>query len=312
MSTAILINYLIAGGLLGIIGQSIRVIVGIRKMSSRQNAFDLNRLLGSLMIGFTAGAVGMLTMVFQEETIETNFTFEFQDILLLITIGYSGTDFIEGFFRTNLQKALTTNTSPNQAVPSSQSENSNTSSTTFVDNQPNKDIKITFGKNARRDTVSLYAYKVIEDLLRNSQNYSARITSTARSPYDQARIMYGLLIPGPRAIEKQRSIYGKNGDKVIDVFEESQNNGQNKEDTIAAMEQKILDLGPSKVSKHIADYKKLVVIDIAPSSIAHKAAFVMQFEHDERISRSFKPPLDNAYHLEIPNLEEAQASETWI
>ena len=95
-----LLLWVLLGGLLGIIGQSIRVVVGIRKMSIRNELYEASRMFTSLVIGFVAGALGILNMYFQEEPKGMNW----EKILLIITIGYSGVDFIEGFFRTRLSK----------------------------------------------------------------------------------------------------------------------------------------------------------------------------------------------------------------
>ena len=43
-------------------------------------------------------------------------------------------------------------------------------------------------------------------------------------------------------------------------------------------------------------------IDIAPSSIKNKKAFIKEVKADKRIDqkRFFQPPKDKAYHIEIP------------
>ncbi len=98
-----IIFQILVGGLLGLIGQGIRVIVGIKKMSDIQllnkanntnlpgGEFDLWRLIVSLFIGFIAGSIGGLFIVDLKGA--TNKT----ALATLITIGYAGVDFIEGF-----------------------------------------------------------------------------------------------------------------------------------------------------------------------------------------------------------------------
>ena len=74
----------------------------------------------------------------------------------------------------------------------------------------------------------------------------------------------------------------------------------NRESTIAKMEVKILEIGASHVSRHCADFNKLCVVDIAPSSILNKDAFIKAVASDKRVSKFLQPPSDPAYHLEIP------------
>lgn len=99
-----IIFQILVGGLLGIIGQGIRVIVGIKKMKDIQQAnkinnanipggeFDSRRLWLSIFIGFIAGALGGLFAV----NLKTPIT-DKGVLSTLIAIGYAGVDFIEGF-----------------------------------------------------------------------------------------------------------------------------------------------------------------------------------------------------------------------
>ncbi len=95
---------ILVGGLLGIIGQGIRMIVGIKKMKEVQSQnklnntnipggdFDSRRLWLSVFIGFIAGALGGLFAVDLMEPLKDKTV-----LATLIAIGYSGVDFIEGF-----------------------------------------------------------------------------------------------------------------------------------------------------------------------------------------------------------------------
>ena len=102
----ILINLLLSG-LLGLIGQGIRVIVGLKKLheeAAAENApnpkaafdekFDVRQLWLSLFIGFIAGCLANMGRPKGEFTPEVQ--------LAIIATGYAGADFIEGF----LQKIL--------------------------------------------------------------------------------------------------------------------------------------------------------------------------------------------------------------
>ncbi|MGA0558745.1 hypothetical protein ACO2Q8_18955 [Larkinella sp. VNQ87] len=107
----ILINLLLSG-LLGLIGQGIRVIVGLKKLREEataeaststadaktafDNHFDVRQLWLSLFIGFVAGCLANLGRP------DGEFTKEVQ--LAIIAAGYAGTDFIEGVLTKVLPK----------------------------------------------------------------------------------------------------------------------------------------------------------------------------------------------------------------
>lgn len=168
--------------------------------------------------------------------------------------------------------------------------------------EPGSSIFINFGPNAKQDVVSEYTRGVLKDILAAANLTSALITSTARTPEDQARIMFNNI--EAKGVEHQKNLYGPFGDKVIDVYVAEKAAGKTEAQVKAAMVAKIYALGPSNVSKHLADPDLMNVIDIAPSSIANKPAFESAVQAEvtnERISK-FLTPDDNdpAYHLEIP------------
>jgi hypothetical protein len=159
-------------------------------------------------------------------------------------------------------------------------------------------ITISFGTNAKRAFVSAQARKVIEDILKAAGLTSCLISSTARSPADQARIMFENI--EAHGVANQKALYAAAGDAVIDTYSQAKKAGKTPKQIQAAMEAKIISIGPAKVSRHCADPKKLVVVDIAPSSIGSKSAFEKAVRADKRVKKFLLPPLDPAYHLEIP------------
>ncbi len=173
-----------------------------------------------------------------------------------------------------------------KVIPPASEGSSSTPTTPATQN--NSNIKIKFATSANRSTVSNYTMDVITDLLIKSGNNSAIITSTTRTPSDQARIMYGNI--RSQGVAKQKALYGPSGDRVIDFYPD-----QN------AMLQEILSIGPSKVSAHCADPSKLNVLDISPNSIRYGPAFINAILNDPRVGK-FLGPSDNdpAYHIEIP------------
>jgi hypothetical protein len=102
----LLIN-LLFGGVLGMIGQGIRVIIGLKKLNDEAAAqaagndvktakefikeeFDAKKIWISLFIGFLAGCLASFTR-------DAPFDKDVQ--MAIIVAGYSGADFIEGIFR---------------------------------------------------------------------------------------------------------------------------------------------------------------------------------------------------------------------
>jgi hypothetical protein len=128
---------------------------------------------------------------------------------------------------------------------------------------------------------------------------SVKITSTIRTPADQARIMYDNL--QQYGVEKQKQLYGNNGDLVIDEYENAKKEKKTEIEIKQKMETKIKELGPATVSKHCGDPAKISIFDVAPSSIPEttKSDFVKALKNSKDLSKYILPPTDPAYHLEI-------------
>ena len=97
---------LLLTGMLGMVGQGVRAIAGLKKMNddaTRQNAssadlFIAARLVVSLLIGFVAGVVAGIGLGLAEVT---SLNGQSVDVLLgVMAAGYAGTDFVEAFLPT--------------------------------------------------------------------------------------------------------------------------------------------------------------------------------------------------------------------
>ena len=90
-----ILEFIILGIILGMVGQGARSVVGMKKQYDRGsgNWFKGRLLITTLMIGGVAGAFGAATLLDNREVIDK------QTLLTLVTIGYAGTDFIEGFMK---------------------------------------------------------------------------------------------------------------------------------------------------------------------------------------------------------------------
>lgn len=162
-----------------------------------------------------------------------------------------------------------------------------------------------FSDTARGESVSNYSRKIL-DTIATASNVDVTtllITSTTRTPEDQARIMYEQL--GNGTISR----YGSTGRAVIDIYHDSIKNGNDARQTRNAMRdtiQKYLDNG-QRVSNHLGDPKVLNVFNISPTSISKDN--IKTWEEtlsqalDGNVISTYLGPrtrvYDSAYHIEI-------------
>ena len=101
MTPEVLSMQVVAGGLLGTLGQGVRVIAGLKKahdsaaQQSQPLTIETGTLVISLFIGFTAGALALLTT----SGFSDHLDIDKSTAAALIATGYAGTDFIEAFMK---------------------------------------------------------------------------------------------------------------------------------------------------------------------------------------------------------------------
>lgn len=103
MATGELLGALVLAGLMGLVGQGARSVIGLKKLydlnavqpPDAQDAFVASKLLVSLLIGFIAGVLAALALGLEKLTGAGGVNAEM--LLGLAAAGYSGADFIEGF-----------------------------------------------------------------------------------------------------------------------------------------------------------------------------------------------------------------------
>jgi len=161
------------------------------------------------------------------------------------------------------------------------------------------DRNIVFGPNAKSADVSDFTLTVLRDIMRAADVARLTISSTQRSPQDQARVMYDNIVR--EGVARQKKLYKAAGQSVIDAYVAAKSAGKPPDEIKAAMVARILEIGPEKVSRHAADPKVLNVFDVSPQSIAHQAEFVQAARSDGRVAKVLTPAEnDPAFHLEIP------------
>lgn len=87
-----LFTLLATGAVLGLLGQSVRAAVGMKKLyvANKFDEFDWKILVMSLVIGTLAGALAILPLSASDIDTAT--------WIAVLGAGYAGTDFIEGMF----------------------------------------------------------------------------------------------------------------------------------------------------------------------------------------------------------------------
>lgn len=161
---------------------------------------------------------------------------------------------------------------------------------------------IKFLPSADSTVVSEKSREIVRDVLDRAGLGSCVITSTVRTPARQARAMFNNI--EATSAETQLALYGSAGDEVIQEYQRLKPLGHARQVIIDAMERRIIELGPGRVSRHCADPTKLNVIDIAPSSIQNHQKFLDSLEDAKQagLISKFLAPIngDPAFHLEIP------------
>jgi hypothetical protein len=162
--------------------------------------------------------------------------------------------------------------------------------------------QIIFGPKAHAEVVSPETLILLRALLEQAKCPACVITSTSRTPAEQARIMYANILS--HGVTDQLALYAPAGDAVIGEYVKGRKAGAPPATIIAAMTAMVIKQGPRKVSLRCADPTTLNVLDIAPSSIADLGAFLQALKAAQatgEISRLFSPGThDPAFHIEVP------------
>jgi RHS repeat-associated protein len=168
-------------------------------------------------------------------------------------------------------------------------------------------VSIKLGENVTQSSVSDQSVGVISTLANSAGESNIQINSASRTPAGQARVMYDKL--GTEGVESMKALYGKSGDQVIDVYANSMNRPEGNinvtDQTVQAMTDKILEVGPQKVSKHTSDPASVQVFDLSTKPIKNHDNFSNSIiEHTGKgkfLSGSILPGgSEKAYHIEIP------------
>jgi hypothetical protein len=160
--------------------------------------------------------------------------------------------------------------------------------------QPNVNVNI-----QPNVVISDNAVNKLKAILASAGLTQATISSGRRSPARQAQVMYDLIVN--RGVGYAKSLYGINGDRVIDVYCQLSDAGGSNQNIISEMTNKINALGPSNVSKHCS--RTHDTFDVPPSSIDDNNAFARALHEaadNGAISSYICPPKDPVFHIVSP------------
>ena len=157
------------------------------------------------------------------------------------------------------------------------------------------------GKNngVKMYRISNYSLNITKKMAKHSNNLIVTITSTTRTPMEQAEEMYkGCVSEG---IQEQYKLYAAAGDKVIKVYEDLHKT-KTKQEVIQAMYEKIVALGAYNVSHHcIEDVSKTNTIDISVWRLKNPQDFKREIRKFETLKKLkfIDETKRQCYHIEI-------------
>jgi len=171
------------------------------------------------------------------------------------------------------------------------------------------DVRVAYGAQANAAAVSLAMVDVVKDGLRAAGVTTATITSTARSPADQARAMFNNLVNPAHTVAvntaNQLALYSAPGDAVINAFTAATAGmtlaqiTANATTIKATMEAEVIAQGPSNVSHHCADPTVVSVIDVGASAFGGSSNARFLTLVTPRVDKLIDElATNNAYHLE--------------
>jgi len=167
------------------------------------------------------------------------------------------------------------------------------------------DVRVAYGPNANAGAVSAGMTDIVKDGLRAAGATVGTITSTVRTPADQARAMFVNSLNTGAA--EQLRLYGAAGDAVVRVYireTDGLTTVQIRERAAAiraAMEAEINAQGPENVSNHCGDPAVRTVVDISYNSFNSSNRSLFRTAVAARVTRIIDEPRNNCFHLELVN-----------
>ncbi|RDU61724.1 hypothetical protein CQA53_09805, partial [Helicobacter didelphidarum] len=159
------------------------------------------------------------------------------------------------------------------------------------------------GKNGMDiNLISKYSIDILKQLGRDSKNHILTITSIARTPQQQANIMYNLIVSN--GVSHVRGIYSNKVYSVINAYQQLTQKDKSKNDIIKAMEQEIERLVPLGYFQHCQDSKVKNVFDISVRRLKNPNDFLniaQRYQSNHQGFRIIDETINKApcFHIEI-------------
>lgn len=210
------------GVIAGIVGQGLRIIVGLKKASDLAVAsgsqlskdFDVSRLFLSLFIGATAGCIGILTITGFNDSGFANI--EVEMFFGVVGIGYAGTDFIEGFVRTKIPTYALKSKSSYTDISFQENESGN-----YLAASNSDKIKQSCSRLIRIPENASDCSKFVKSV---AEEFSIKLTGTANEIFEQLVPDNGWTVLGEdESAGKRAAAAAAKGDFVIGARKENVN-----------------------------------------------------------------------------------------
>ena len=151
------------------------------------------------------------------------------------------------------------------------------------------------GETAKEEALSNKTKNILKEVGKISGNNDIYITSTARTSHDQARIMYENC--EEKGASVQKGIYASAGDKVIDVYIAGKKENKSKDNIIVDMKNKINELDPETVSKHLANPDVMNTFDVSYGRLSDKTKFLSEIKKRSELDKVLVE--NDCYHIQI-------------
>jgi len=160
-------------------------------------------------------------------------------------------------------------------------------------------VSVTYAAGVDRTAISDYSEMVLREICSRACVSSVAISSGARNPEAQARIMYG---NASANLAAQRHLYGRSGNLALDQYEQGTAQGLNAA-TIQNNMANVIRQHPDDFH-HVQRAPGLSVFDVSPRSVQGTGQhagerLAAEARADPRVVRFFQPPNDPGYHFEI-------------
>ncbi|MFY0256267.1 RHS repeat domain-containing protein [Chitinophaga sp. 30R24] len=161
------------------------------------------------------------------------------------------------------------------------------------------------GNTSKPQVLSQNAVDVLNNIMQYMNVKQMTITSTGRTPMEQATVMFNNLENG------KSSSYGAGGRAVIAVYRQMKKKGASDEQIKTAMYDKVMEVGPDKVSTHTRDPKEMNAVDFGINSLHSNLtsgevlklkSYIEKLEKEGVVSKFLNPQNNSgeaAFHLEI-------------